>query len=54
MITSWPTWPYSVQRSRQLVVANEYLDGTDVIVQFFGERQRTAHQVLKRVDAWYD
>jgi hypothetical protein len=32
------------RRSRQVVVADEHLDGTDMIVELFGERQRTAHQ----------
>jgi hypothetical protein len=27
----------------QVVVANEILDGADVVVQLFGERQRTEH-----------
>jgi hypothetical protein len=32
------------RRSRQVVVANEILDGADVVGQLFGERQRTAYQ----------
>jgi hypothetical protein len=28
----------------QVVVANEILDGADVVIQLFRERQRTAHQ----------
>jgi hypothetical protein len=32
------------RRFCQVVVANEIFDGANVVGQFFGKRQRTAHQ----------
>jgi hypothetical protein len=32
------------RRSRQVVMADEHFDRTDVMVELFGKRQRTAYQ----------